>query len=88
MDYKDFIQLQNQKDLHFWYKARKNLIYNLLNFIFKDYKRDRLILDIGCGTGTELEVIKKFGQVTALDINSNAFELAKKTRMQNNFSRY
>lgn len=78
MDYKDFIQLHNQQDLHFWYKARKKLIFNLLNFVFKNCVEDRLILDIGCGTGTELEIIKKFGQVVAFDNNLNVLELAKK----------
>ncbi|MFH0755510.1 MAG: class I SAM-dependent methyltransferase [bacterium] len=77
MDYKDFIQLQNQQELHFWYKARKKLILNLLNFKFKNYKQNRLILNIGCGTGTEMEIIKKFGQVMALDNNQNAINIVK-----------
>jgi SAM-dependent methyltransferase len=81
MDYKDFLQLQKQTDsLHFWYKARKILIFNLLNSIFKKYKKDRLILNIGCGTGTELEILKKFGQTVALDNNQNAIEIVKKQK--------
>jgi len=78
MDYKDFLKLGQTKDLHFWYKARKNLIYNLLNSILKDYKQDRLILNLGCGTGTELEILEKFGQVYMLDNNQNAIEIVKK----------
>ncbi len=78
MDYKDFIQLQNQQNLHFWYKARKNLIFNLLNFEFKNCEQNKLILNIGCGTGTELEILKKFGQVIGLDNNLDAIKLIQK----------
>lgn len=79
MDYKDY-KIQKQKNVnfeHFWHKARKKLIFNLLNFVFVNYSNDRIILDIGAGTGTEIKEIKKFGNVTAFDINEKALKIAK-----------
>ena len=81
MDYKDFLST-GQKNLSFWHKARLNLILYLLKNTFGNYNKNRKILDIGCGTGTELKILSRFGQVTALDINQNAVEIAKKNNSQ------
>jgi len=77
MDYKDFILQNKNKEAHFWFKAKQNLIFNLLNSIFPK-NANQNILDIGCGTGAELEILKNFGNVTALDKEKNSLNLAKK----------
>ena len=82
MDYKDFQLQQYQEELHFWYKARKNLIFNILNSVLKNYDKNRSILNIGCGTGTELEIIKQFGSVVALDKNQSALSEVKKLNFE------
>ncbi len=82
MDYKDFQLQQGEKELHFWYSARKNLIFNLLGLVFKNYEKNRLIINIGCGTGTELKIIKRFGNVIALDKNKNALNKVDKLKFK------
>ena len=77
MDYTDHI-LQKNNEGHFWYEARKVLIDNLFTHIKLREKEEINILDIGCGTGTELELISSFGKLTALDINKKALEIASK----------
>lgn len=69
MDYQDFLLQQRSSNLHFWYKARKQLIFNLCESIFEKAEKDALILDVGSGVGEELEILKKFGRVAALDKN-------------------
>lgn len=86
MDYTDHI-LQKNNEGHFWYEARKILIGKLFTYISKEQKENVSILDVGCGTGTELELISGFGDLTALDVNEKALEIAKekgyKTTMLN-----
>lgn len=82
MDYIDYLLQHKNKDCHFWYKARKKLIYNLLFLIYKNYSQNRLILDVGCGVGAEFEELKKFGRVTALDINKNALKIAEQQKVR------
>ncbi len=78
MDYRDY-QLQNKRnDLHFWYKARIKLIFNLMHTKYKNFLPSRQILDIGCGTGTELKILSKFGSITTLDNNQDAINLVRK----------
>lgn len=72
MDYKDYNLLKKQSDLHFWYKARMDLIAFLLSDNLD--RQDLHILDIGCGTGTELELLSKYGQVSVVDINKDALQ--------------
>ena len=75
MDFKDFT-IQNNSGTHFWYRARRVLINNLLGMIYKDYKADRLILEIGCGTGYQIPVLEKWGEVEGSDINLEAVKIA------------
>lgn len=82
MDYKDFQLQKDQKELYFWYNARQNLIFNLLRSIFGDFKKDRQILNIGCGTGTELKIIKCFGSIVALDKNQDALNEVGKLKIK------
>lgn len=77
MDYKDF-EIQNGAENHFWYKARRELLNNLFGLVFKDYNNNRLILEIGCGTGYQILALQKWGRVEGLDINSQAIAVAKK----------
>jgi SAM-dependent methyltransferase len=78
MDYKDYEKLNAAKNTNFWYEARKVLIFNLLNSLYHQEKLDKNILDIGCGTGTELTVLKKFGKITGLDSSLDALKILQR----------
>lgn len=71
MNYPDQESLKGFSDDHFWYKARTNLISNLLTNSLGEHKKNFKILDIGCGTGIETEIYKKFGEVDAMDKDEN-----------------
>jgi SAM-dependent methyltransferase len=82
MDLKDYQKNINKNNLHFWYKARLIFIKTLLTKYKTMLPDNPEILDIGCGTGTELKILKNFGRVSALDINDQALLVAKKTGCQ------
>ncbi len=82
MDYKDYLEQKKETGMHFWYRARLLLFEYLLKKLFSKNKKDRIILNIGCGTGTENKIIKQYGQLTALDINKNALREANKDDCQ------
>jgi SAM-dependent methyltransferase len=83
MDYKDYL-LQNKetgrndRGNHFWYKARREMIDGLLGNVFMKHQTDRLIVEIGCGTGYQLPIVKKWGRAKGLDINASAVAIALK----------
>lgn len=63
---------------HWWFKARTNIISEVLNLIIKDnYKQKNKILDVGSGEGQLFPILKKFGKVYGVEKNKASFELSK-----------
>jgi ubiquinone/menaquinone biosynthesis C-methylase UbiE len=70
MDYRDYIDGQTGEQ--FWFKSKKDLINILLNKIgCKNLK----ILNIGSGTGVDLEIMNRFGNIYIIDVNKKALDL-------------
>lgn len=82
MDYRDFKQLTEKSDDHFWYRARRRLIKYLLTEVLKPKDSSLRLLEIGCGTGSQLSLLQEFGSVEGLDIEPEAVALAQ----QNGFA--
>jgi len=76
MDYNDY--QAGATGEHFWFKAKKQLIFNVLNTV-KNNSRNKSaqnnILNIGAGTGDDLAIIKQFGNIYAIDVNQKALDL-------------
>lgn len=71
MDYRDY--KAGFKSDSFWFKGKRDLL-NIL--IKKNYKKKKLkILSVGIGTGDELEILKKYGQVYAIDTEQKSLDL-------------
>lgn len=66
---------------HWWWVGRKKIILNLLKKYIKSKKN--IILDAGCGTGAEINYLKKFGTVYGLDLSSTAVQFCKKRGIKN-----
>ncbi|MFA5024723.1 MAG: class I SAM-dependent methyltransferase [Patescibacteria group bacterium] len=79
MDYRDFQKLHQTDQEHFWYKARRILINNLLSAALSTKNPDQKIIEIGCGTGIQLPLLAQFGTVEGLDIVSESVELVKRS---------
>lgn len=71
MDYKDYSAGATEE--HFWFKGKSDLIEVLLQKASRGKKCK--ILDIGAGTGEDLKVITKFGDVFVIDIEKKAIDL-------------
>ncbi len=71
--YKEILE---QEKKHWWFKARREIVeeeiksYNL--------KKDCEILEIGCGTGGNIPLLKKFGNLFAIEMDEFAIKEAKK----------
>lgn len=73
MDYKDYEV--GALESNFWFKAKKDLIERL----FKKLNAKKMkILNLGAGTGDDLKILNKFGNVYVIDVNEKAIELIAK----------
>lgn len=77
MDYKDY--LAGQPMTHCWLRGKKELIAIFLDRITKSMPKRKLkILNVGAGSGYDLETLKRYGDVYVIDINKDVLRLMPK----------
>jgi len=58
-------------EYHWWYVGRRKILKNILNqYIGKSRKIN--ILEIGCGSGGNLEFLSTYGDLSAMELNDDA----------------
>ena len=72
MDFQDY--QSGAKESFFWFEKKKHLIKVLIEKIIKPGYKLR-ILDVGSGTGTNIPMLKQFGDVYVIDNDENALKL-------------
>jgi SAM-dependent methyltransferase len=61
---------------HWWYRARREVVAALIERAVQPPK-DAKLLEIGCGTGHNLAMLGKFGEVDALEVDDIARAMAE-----------
>ncbi|MFL6721028.1 MAG: class I SAM-dependent methyltransferase [Sphingomonas sp.] len=62
---------------HWWFLARRRILETLIRRVVKPPKKAR-ILEIGCGTGHNLAMLKRFGSLSAGELDRCARAVANK----------
>jgi SAM-dependent methyltransferase len=62
---------------HWWFLARRRILERLIGRVVQPPKKAR-ILEVGCGTGHNLAMLKSFGKVEASELDRCARALANK----------
>jgi SAM-dependent methyltransferase len=62
---------------HWWYRARRRILADLIARRIR-LPKDARILEIGCGTGHNLEMLGHFGTVDALEVDAEARAVASR----------
>jgi SAM-dependent methyltransferase len=60
---------------HWWFAGRRRILESFLERIVHDLNiKDRppRILDVGCGTGANLEMLSRFGEAEGVDVSADA----------------
>jgi SAM-dependent methyltransferase len=68
-EYRVMFEIENH---YWWYRGLRTLLKSLLKHNLTTAPRDTLILDAGCGTGANLEMLQKYGRAIGIDIASEA----------------
>ena len=73
----EFIPIEDDSSW-WWYKAKSNLLFEIINNI--DSKNRFTILEIGPGKGNNLETLSKFGTIDILETEVNFINYLKKEK--------
>jgi SAM-dependent methyltransferase len=69
-----YVEMAQTEDHHWWFTARREVLGTLIGRLALP-ERAR-ILEIGCGTGGNLAMLSRFGQVAALEADAGARAMA------------
>lgn len=64
-------------ELHWWYRARREILAKLIEKRIS-FPTDPRILEIGCGTGHNVLMLRRFGDVDAIEIDEAARDIASR----------
>ena len=84
MDSESFLEMSRFEKNHWWFCGRRKIIDLFLKKI--KLKKNAKILEIGCGTGSNLNMLKNYGFVSAIEPSEEAIHYLKKKR--SNFSKF
>jgi SAM-dependent methyltransferase len=63
------------EESHWWFAGRRRIIESFVAEICRKLENKRPhILDVGCGTGANLEMLARFGEVEGVDLSADAIE--------------
>ena len=77
MDRVVYQQMAELDDRHWWYRARRRIIADLIRRAARP-PADAQVLEIGCGTGHNLAMLAGFGHVEGLELDAEARAISEK----------
>lgn len=62
------------EETHWWYLGRREILKSFVSDIRAKANQDLRILDVGCGTGANLKMLREYGVAEGVDISPQAVE--------------
>lgn len=71
--------MYNMENTHWWFVSKRKLVNHLLGGFNRN---SSLILDVGCGTGSNIMFLRKFGKCFGIDVSDKALTFCKKNGLK------
>lgn len=69
-----YIEMDELEGRHWWFNARRSILSSVISNM--QLPKKSRILEVGCGTGGNLQMLSKFGDLYSFEMNSHALEIA------------
>ena len=80
MELAEYGLMYQVEDQHWWFVSRRRLAMSLIDRTL-GLEPEASILDIGCGTGGNLETLTRRGQAVGMDLSATALQLAHRREL-------
>lgn len=78
--------MRRVEESHWWFVGRRQIIRSFLQRVVRELQRSEQeplhILDVGCGTGANLEMLAEFGEAEGVDVSSEALSFCKQRGLE------
>jgi SAM-dependent methyltransferase len=71
-----YLEMAETESRHWWFSGRRAILSRMIESL--ELPQNSKILEVGCGTGGNLQMLAKFGEVCALEMDANARAIASK----------
>lgn len=72
------------EETHWWFVGRRRIIESFVEAICRAIKKSNpRILDVGCGTGANLELLARFGRAEGVDVSVDALAFCHERGLEN-----
>lgn len=85
--------MRRVEETHWWFAGRRQIIKSFLERLCRDVDLESFgkarhnaplkILDVGCGTGANLEMLSQFGEAEGVDVSAEALSFCRERGLQN-----
>jgi ubiquinone/menaquinone biosynthesis C-methylase UbiE len=79
---REYERMYDLETFYWWFIARRKLIRDVVAGLHRQ-PDETTILDVGCGTGLNQEMLSKFGQVFGADSSEEAIRFSRKRNIEN-----
>ncbi|MBU7581628.1 MAG: class I SAM-dependent methyltransferase [Nostoc sp. TH1S01] len=79
MDKNFYLQYAAVEDQHWWFVGRRQIVEKLIRQL--KLPKNAKILEAGCGTGGNLSMLARYGEVAAIELDEMACQLANERRI-------
>lgn len=80
MHKEEFYEMSKVENTHWWYLGRRSIIKTFLEKL--KFKNKIKILEIGCGTGSNINLLNNYGSVSVLEPNELALSFLNKKNLK------
>lgn len=70
------------EDHHWWYHGRRVVCFKLLDRYLSS-RQGLEILDVGCGTGLNVQLLGRYGEARGVDMSPDALEICRRRGVEN-----
>ena len=83
MEKRAYKELHRNEDIHWWYVGRRVIVKKILESLSAE-KQDKKILEVGCASGGNLNMLSKYGDLFAMELDDESRNLAIKRNVEKN----